>query len=708
MMASSNVIRRETGFFWQGILIALPALLLAAAGFYLLRQDRLLADRQAEAEAGRLAGSFSVSVTRMLSELELPDPVEARRWVEAAGPAGVGLPQPGRPGAGEELAILLGKSGELIYPPAESELPLVFEDSPPESASQREARLLLESAFSSSDAESTRSMLEAYRATQPDPTGLARIWFRGGSWFERHEDLPQARQLWEDLREGLAGERLTESGVRIRWLAELRLIQSAARDPASSPAQLGEWIGSLIPQLVLKPSALSDVIWEEVSAALEAWPEAGRARREAEFVIHEWNGIRERYRQARLLHALMRERGQGTDVETPPQSAWLDWRGRGREWIVDLPDMDSRWRVSLPESQIVRNLGAFRELPGLPEYLDFGLEIAGEELLPAKSSGRTLAELNGQWEGNPSAVWTVRAVLGDPDRLYARQRQRTLSFGLLIAAAAAAVLFGGFLAWRSFDRQRQLSTLKTNFVSSVSHELRAPIASVRLMAEELEDQESVAPVKTREYHRFISQECRRLSALIENVLDFARQEQGRKVYEMEPADVVSLVRETVRLMQPGASERGLRLELDIQAPDCEPEVDGRAVQQALVNLIDNAIKHSPRDGAVRVGLEMNPPAGNGARPPEAGNFLIWVEDQGPGIPDGEQERIFEWFYRRGSELRRETRGVGLGLAIVRHVVTAHGGRVKVRSREGEGSRFEMVLPLVEKRKPDENNEIKPC
>jgi hypothetical protein len=152
--------------------------------------------------------------------------------------------------------------------------------------------------------------------------------------------------------------------------------------------------------------------------------------------------------------------------------------------------------------------------------------------------------------------------------------------------------------------------MKSNFVSSVSHELRAPIASVRLMAESLERGKISEPVKQHEYFRFIVQECRRLSSLIENVLDFSRIEQGRKQYEFEPTNVTALVEQTVKLMEPCAAEKGVRLELETsniehRTSNIERSVDGRALQQALANLIDNAIKHSPKGEAVTVGIRMS-------------------------------------------------------------------------------------------------------
>ncbi len=132
--------------------------------------------------------------------------------------------------------------------------------------------------------------------------------------------------------------------------------------------------------------------------------------------------------------------------------------------------------------------------------------------------------------------------------------------------------------------------------------------------------------------------------------------------------------------------------------------DGKALQQALVNLIDNALKHSPKGDTVTVGLEVrNAECGvrsEGNKGPLraartthcAPRLLLWVEDHGQGIPVSEHERIFERFYRRGSELRRQTQGVGIGLSIVKHIVEAHGGKVRVRSAPGQGSRFTIELP----------------
>ena len=282
--------------------------------------------------------------------------------------------------------------------------------------------------------------------------------------------------------------------------------------------------------------------------------------------------------------------------------------------------------------------------------------------------------------------FTLELVLADPEKLYSAYRLRAwLTAGLIFSAAMAAML-GLAGLWRNSRRQALLSEMKSNFVSSVSHELRAPIAAVRLMAESLDRGTVSEEAKRKDYFRLIVQECRRLSSLVENVLDFSRIDQGRKQYTFEPVDVVALARQAVALMEPCAAERQVTLTLaepPAGAADLRPRWDEHAIEQSLVNLIDNAIKHSPAGAEVKVAIEL---AG-------AATARLWVEDHGEGIPKEEQARIFDLFYRHGSELRRETQGAGIGLSIVKHVAEAHRGRVVLHSAPGEGCRFALELPL---------------
>jgi len=357
-----------------------------------------------------------------------------------------------------------------------------------------------------------------------------------------------------------------------------------------------------------------------------------------------------------------------------------------------------------------------------PAYLGLAAWLEGEPLtLPARwSPGRDtnsaplfLVEANGSlsgsaklretsdgaimdWEWLPSRPrFVVQLYVADPALLFASYRRHALILAGLVGASAFAALIGVAASWHAFRRQLRLNELKSSFVSSVSHELRAPIASVRLLAESLARGKVPEASKQQQYFRFIIQECCRLSALIENVLDFSRIEQGRKQYDFEPTDLVALAQQTLKVMETYASERGVRLILRLPisqsaAPQIQPSADGKALQQALINLIDNALKHSPEGGTVTVGLEAHDPQSKDRK--DALPIHLWAEDRGEGIPVPEQERIFERFYRSGSELRRRTQGVGIGLSIVKHIVEAHRGRVAVRSAPGQGSRFTIELP----------------
>jgi len=287
--------------------------------------------------------------------------------------------------------------------------------------------------------------------------------------------------------------------------------------------------------------------------------------------------------------------------------------------------------------------------------------------------------------------------LTDPSLLYAEARNRALLLSGIILLAAGAAGFGLRASHRSYQRQLELNRLQSNFVSSVSHELRAPLGAVQLMAESLHRGKVVDPAEQSEFFRLIIQECRRLGSLVENVLDFSRLGQGRKQLEFEPTDITRLVRETVEVMQLHAADRRVTLELNPMPPelidlDPPPCLDGKAVQQALINLLDNAIKHSTHGQTVTVSLSLATPT------TETHAWLnIAVEDRGEGIPAAEQDQIFDPFYRLGSELNRRTKGVGIGLHLVKHTVEAHGGQVSVTSTVGEGSRFVMELPMPPER-----------
>jgi signal transduction histidine kinase len=350
----------------------------------------------------------------------------------------------------------------------------------------------------------------------------------------------------------------------------------------------------------------------------------------------------------------------------------------------------------------------------LPVGWSYSVELEGRSLtlpvLPESSKFPVLASEAGTFSDPPESEgpkFVLRIHLKDPEIVFAAQRRRQWFFGGLILAAAVVA---GLAAWqmqRSIHRQQALNEEQSNFIASVSHELRIPLATLRLLAEGLASGRIAEPNQRRQYAGLLLQETRRLGRLVENVLDFGRIEQGRKEYQFEPTDLVRLVSATVRAFEPLAAERKVRIAwtepVDSQFAGRSEAVvellaDGVALQQALSNLLDNALKHAPEGSVVTVAVEaVGSPSGDLAsvttRP--ASVVRISVRDTGPGIPPEDRQRIFERFFRRGSELRRETQGVGLGLAIVRHIVSAHRGRVWVDDTPGPGACFVIELPSGE-------------
>ena len=699
--------KRKPTFFWQGLLIVLPVVVLAALGGVSLRQDRLLAQHEAAERAQAIVDDLLPKIEAELS----------------AGPD---------TGPASEPVFRVDASGRLVEPPPYAPVP-VPQALDPGALNAEQARLWLAARQEEAGAENAPKAAAAYQdflrssppaaLAAPAQYALALLLLKQG---QRDAARDRFRQLVETYPEAPG-----ESGLPLRPFAQLKLLELATRTNPPAPQQLLASLNGFCSNAVFAPSFLTPRL-------LELAEERAAARQEKE-AIAAWQRLWRGHELSRQLFAAASP--QLEDPAAVPRLFWLE----DHSWLAVRAaggGPGARF-VCRPESEIVSRVAALIERSKqVPAYLGIGVEVAGREVAwgaaggPGRGTGRAVGQGRGgvrprlPAEGAPSLLaWAaaagagaerirVNAYLADAALLFARQRARTVWFGSLIGVAAVAALIGLAAAHRAFRRQLQLSELKSNFVSSVSHELRAPISSVRLLAESLERGKVPEASKQQEYFRFMVQECRRLSALVENVLDFSRIEQGRKEYDFEPTDLVALARQTVKLMESYAAERQVTIALTIPEPEAaaltsEPVVDGKAIQQALVNLLDNAIKHSPKGETVTVGLEVDAakegaagaarfaapdssaprPAAGLLRPGTGGLRLrLWVEDHGPGIPAEEHAKIFERFYRLGSELRRETQGVGIGLSIVKHVVEAHQGRVVVRSAPGRGSRFTICLP----------------
>jgi signal transduction histidine kinase len=242
---------------------------------------------------------------------------------------------------------------------------------------------------------------------------------------------------------------------------------------------------------------------------------------------------------------------------------------------------------------------------------------------------------------------------------------------------------GLVLVYSNVRREMQISRIKSDFVANVSHELKTPLALIRLFAETLELGRVPSDDKAKQYYRVINKESQRLTQLINNILDFSRIEAGRKEYRFAPADVGRIVSEVVDAYRFQIEQQGFRLEVEIADDLPEVMADKEALSQALLNLVNNSIKYSRDEKFLRLDVRHEP-----------GRVLIAVADRGIGVAKSEHKKIFEKFYRAEDSLVHETKGSGLGLPLVRHIMEAHGGSVEVESSPGKGSTFTLVLPTA--------------
>ena len=701
---------RKPSFFWQGVLILAPVLVLAKLAALAMWQDKRMAEHEANLRAQDLAEQIADRLSVM--------------WLNVEPHGGT---------------ISVDTNGNLLQPkPLSPEWPPV---GPTLSADQ--SNLLFRARTAEFRGESNALAIELFQQllATGSPVELAQSTrYSLGLLFLANGDNTNAARSFRELIENPA-QAFGETGADLKTLSLLKLatISAATFEDVCRSA-------------VHEPTLLTPQVLRTVFA---------QPSRDAKEPAERWWMVWQAEQLQRYIYTKMRALFRGATNQflslphstiEPPEWSWVDvpdeepfarnMDGGSAPQRADVVLNGSRWYtiarretwrfVERKESAGAGQL-AIHLAPDLaewangivksfrpPQYFGVSISIGNRDVihpedLPSvissgggKGAGRIWVESTRGTNAAPTPLATATRVnagelpfvarvhLIGPDLLFDQQNSRSLWIRMVLVTAALTSIIGFISAYRAFRKQLRLSEMKSNFVSSVSHELRAPIASVRLMAEGLERGKISDPTKQHEYYRFITQECRRLSSMIENVLDFARIEQGRKEYDFEPTNVAALVEQTVKVMQPYAAERGVHLVCRAEAPAMSGErdgsqnglftaqIDGPAIQQALVNLMDNAIKHSPAGSEVVVAL---------SHPAERAVLELSVSDSGPGIPPAEHEKIFERFYRLGSELRRETPGVGIGLSIVKHIVEAHGGKVRVDSDVGRGSRFTLELPL---------------
>jgi signal transduction histidine kinase len=437
------------------------------------------------------------------------------------------------------------------------------------------------------------------------------------------------------------------AGLPLRSLAALQLLRKE-----TDPARLGE---------------LASVLAESMDFVTPLFLEEAEKRFEELKItpppaLTDW---RERWRRAQAESSLL----QGLDGALP--ASWKEHAGV--QYLVEINSRSGEWRISTAaDVRAAAEQALTIPALNLADGLAIRLGVAGQT--PAGRAGlETLAT-------RERGEWKAEVVLVDA-AAYERGETRARNFiTAVISVAGIAAFFGLFQSGRAYLRAVELARRQSEFMAAVSHEMRTPLAAMGLLAENLESGAADRAGQRDEHVRMIRAESARLGGLVDNVLAFTRDPRPET---REPFDVSAMVADSASLLKPLAERHRVAFEVDVAAFPEPPRGDAAALRRALLNLLDNAFKHTPAGGKV----------GCIARPLDENHWCLEITDNGPGIPVRERSRIFEAFYRIGDELRRATPGTGLGLALVKRTAEAHGGRVEVTDAPGGGSRFTLTLPL---------------
>jgi signal transduction histidine kinase len=356
------------------------------------------------------------------------------------------------------------------------------------------------------------------------------------------------------------------------------------------------------------------------------------------------------------------------DQENKDQPRWIPY-GQG-PWLVSLAPSLARSQPLLFVVRAQDILASIRSEKTLSEAFSSKIHFVTDVGSEGESLGPNFRGLRIRFEETQAAALS-------------RQWSYQPAFYLLaLLLVLSATMFGAYLLWRDVRRDLRMAEMHSHFVSSVSHELKTPLTAIRMFAETLRLGRSKDQKTQREYLDTIVSESQRLTRLLSNVLDFAKIEKGKRIYRPEPASLYETIQASARAIEYPLNQYGFRLNIRAEEGLPDVRVDRDALEQAILNLLHNAMKYSGDSRDIELRLQR-----------KDDHAMIQVVDQGIGIDPKEKKKIFEKFYRIPTRENERTAGTGLGLALVFHIVNAHGGHIEVESVPGRGSTFSIYLPL---------------
>jgi signal transduction histidine kinase len=421
--------------------------------------------------------------------------------------------------------------------------------------------------------------------------------------------------------------------------------------------------------------AESYIVLDLVNVLIKSGPEFGIRQQAAEDC------------QRRILkHISRQEKALALQKDFPKLALMAQWKSPQQEpestWI---PYGEESWLVSLA--------------PALPGRQRLAIVVQGESILDSITANIPDSEMilanvrfttgagpDGESLG-PSFPGLRLAYATDDQASPLGDWGLQRSFYLIaLFLVLCVILFGAYFLWRDVGRELQIAEMRSQFIASVSHELKTPLTAIRIFAETLRLGRLKDSQAKREYLDTIVNESHRLTRLLNNVLDFSKIEKGNRTYRKEQACLSEIVQAAAQATQYPLTQQGFHLNVHLEDNLPYIQVDRDAIEQAILNLLSNAMKYSGESREIDLRVQKR-----------AGHAVIEVTDQGIGIEPAEQKRIFEKFYRVPSEENERIPGTGLGLALVFHIVKAHNGRVELRSLLDKGSTFSIYLPLENER-----------
>ena len=278
--------------------------------------------------------------------------------------------------------------------------------------------------------------------------------------------------------------------------------------------------------------------------------------------------------------------------------------------------------------------------------------------------------------------WTVHIGSSLPAQEAGPAAARRLLVMTGLAVFAVLLLAGSYFIARAMNREMAVAQLQSNFVAAVSHEFRTPLTALGQLSEMLAHGRIASADQRQSAYETMVAETKRLRRLVEGLLDFGRMETGKYKYRFERVDAANLAKQVTSQFETSVRTQGYQVSFSTGLEAASIRGDVEALSRALWNLLDNAVKYSPESCAVTVELALRDK-----------RLAVMVSDRGVGIPADEVKNVFDTFYRGSYAIRKGIKGTGIGLAMVREIVRAHGGEVQVESEPGKGSTFTLLLPM---------------